>query len=111
MPISLSAKKSLRKSIKNRKANVTLKNKMKLIIKTFLSKPTEKGLNETFSAMDKAKKKGLLHKNKVSRLKSQFSKKIGSSAVAKVNPAKAGIKKANAKKTAAKKTAKAKMSK
>lgn len=83
MPISLSAKKSLRKSVKNRKANLGVKNKVKLVLKTFLAKPTEKGLNEAFSALDKAKKNGIFHKNKVARLKSQYSKKVAGKAEVK----------------------------
>jgi small subunit ribosomal protein S20 len=100
MPISPSAKKSLRKSIKNRKANLSFKNKMKLVVKAFLEKPSEKGLAEAFRALDKAKKKGLVHKNKVSRVKSQLSKKIGTEGVAKKSV-----------KKSVKRTAKEKMSK
>lgn len=84
MPISLSAKKSLRKSIKNRKTNVNLKNKLKTVLKAFLAKPNEAGLKETHSMLDKAKKKGLIHLNKVSRIKSQLSRKVGKPAAAKV---------------------------
>ena len=102
MPIGRSAKKSLRKTVKNHDTNLSLKNKIKLAIKKFLAKPTEKGLNEVNSAMDKGIKKNLLHKNKVARLKSSYSKKVG--AEGKV------VVKAKAK-PKAKKTAKAKMSK
>lgn len=77
MPISKSAKKSLRKSIKNRKSNLTLKDKFKLIVKKFLANPDAKKVAEVQSILDKAVKKGLLHKNKVARMKSQVSKKVG----------------------------------
>lgn len=103
MPISLSAKKSLRKSVKNRKANVLLKNKLKAVIKKFLGKPDQKGFQEAQSMLDKARKNGILHKNKVSRVKSQLSKKIGSEAAKKV------VKKAIKKKTV-KRTVREKMS-
>lgn len=83
MPISLSAKKSLRKSIKNNKDNVSFKNKLKKTIKNFLEKPTEEGLKIVFSFLDKAQKKNLFHVNKVARLKSNYSKKVETEGVAK----------------------------
>jgi len=76
MPISLSAKKSQRKSLKNYKENVLFKNKVKLTIKNFLTKPTEEGLKEVYSKIDKAVKSGLYHFNKGSRLKAKFAKQI-----------------------------------
>ena len=76
MPISLSAKKSLRKSIKNRKVNAVFKNKVKSTIKKYLLKPSEAGLKEVFSMLDKAKKNYVYHQNKVARLKSRMSKKL-----------------------------------
>ena len=96
MPISRSAKKSLRKSITNRKDNVTLKNKFKEMVKKFLAKPSQKGMEEAQSMLDKAVKKGILHKNKVARMKSQMSKKIGTEGVKVV--AKKVVKKAAKKK-------------
>ena len=56
MPISLSAKKSLRKSLKNHRDNVSFKNKLKTIVKKFLAKPTNDGLKEVYSILDKAVK-------------------------------------------------------
>jgi ribosomal protein S20 len=78
MPISLSAKKSLRKSLKNYKENVLFKNKVKLTVKNFLTKPTEEGLKEAYSMVDKAVKSGLYHFNKGSRLKAKFVKQLKS---------------------------------
>ena len=76
MPISLSAKKSLRKSLKNYKENVLFKNKVKLTIKKFLTKPTDEGLKEAYSMVDKAVKSGIYHFNKGSRLKAKFAKQL-----------------------------------
>jgi small subunit ribosomal protein S20 len=101
MPISLSAKKSLRKSIKNNRTNVLFKTKLKLVVKKFLAKPTKDSLKEVYSILDKAVKKNIYHKNKAARLKSNYTKK-----------AKGGIEvKAVAKKATAKKTAKKKVAK
>jgi small subunit ribosomal protein S20 len=84
MPISRSAKKSLRKSITNRKSNLSLKNKFKDMIKKFLVKPNAEKAGEMQSIIDKAVKKGIIHKNKAARLKSQISKKIGKTEETKV---------------------------
>jgi small subunit ribosomal protein S20 len=92
MPISRSSKKSLRKSRKNRKSNVFLKNKLKEVLKKFLAKPDQKGIEEAQSVLDKATKAGIYHKNKVARLKSQLSKKVGKEVEKKV------VKKASKKK-------------
>lgn len=88
MPISLSAKKSLRKSLKNRKENVSFKNKFKSVAKEYLAKPTKEGLEKVYSLLDKLKKKNIFHKNKVARLKSSFAKKTTPAEVKKVSPAK-----------------------
>ncbi len=82
MPISLSAKKSLRKSLKNNKENVLFKTKLKLIVKKFLAKPTADSLKEVESVLDKAVKKGIFHKNKTARLKSNYVKKVKSGVAA-----------------------------
>jgi len=83
MPIGLSAKKSLRQSERNHSANVALKTKVKLAIKTYLAKPTADGLKSVYAMMDKAVKKNIFHKNKVARLKSSYSKKLVKSETAK----------------------------
>jgi small subunit ribosomal protein S20 len=109
MPISLSAKKSLRKSLKNRKENVSWKYKIREVIKSFKSKPSSEGLKKVYSALDKAKKKGLFHKNKVARLKSEFSKKVSGKKEAVVEKKlikKVAVKKVVAKKKVSKKTVK-----
>ena len=98
MPISLSAKKSQRKSLKNYKENVLFKNKVKLTIKKFLTKPTSEGLKEAYSLVDKAVKSGLYHFNKGSRLKAKFAKQLksGKDAIA-VTKTKKTVKKTPAK--------------
>ena len=93
MPISLSAKKSLRKSLKNHKDNVSFKNRLKTIVKKFLTEPTNEGLREVYSILDKAVKKNIFHKNKSDRLKSNYSKKVGSEGVKKVVAKKSAVKK------------------
>ncbi|MDD2224644.1 MAG: 30S ribosomal protein S20 [Candidatus Shapirobacteria bacterium] len=93
MPISLSAKKSLRKSLKNHKDNVSFKNRLKTIVKKFLAEPTNEGLKGVYSILDKAVKKNIFHKNKSDRLKSNYSKKVGGEGVKKVVAKKGTVKK------------------
>lgn len=97
MPISLSAKKSLRKSVKNRKVNVLFKNKLKLTVKKFLAKPSSEGLKEVYSVIDKAVKNNVFHKNKAARLKASYSKKV--EVKSKTSPKKSTAKKSSPKKT------------
>lgn len=99
MPISLSAKKSLRKSLKNHKDNVSFKNQLKTTVKKFLIKPTSEGLKEVYSILDKAVKKNIFHKNKTDRLKSNYSKKVGAEGVKKVVAKKKVAKKVTKKKS------------
>lgn len=99
MPISLSAKKSLRKSLKNHRDNVSFKNKLKTIVKGFLAKPTAESLKEVYSIIDKAVKRNLFHKNKADRLKSQYSKKVGGEGVKNLADKKKVVKKVAKKST------------
>lgn len=103
MPIGRSAKKSLRKSLKLRRVNASFKIKLKQAIKKFLDKPSEKGLVEAQSMLDKAKKENIWHINKISRIKSQMSKKLVVKSEMK--------KEVTKKKPTVKRTAKEKMSK
>ena len=99
MPISLSAKKSLRKSLKNHKDNVSFKNQLKTTVKKFLAKPSNDGLKEVYSILDKAVKKNIFHKNKTARLKGQYSKKVGGEGIKKVVAKKKTVKKVAKKKS------------
>jgi len=102
MPISLSAKKSLRKSIKNNRVNVLFKTKLKLVVKKFLAKPTKDSLKEVSSILDKAVKKNIYHKNKVARLKSNYTKKVKDETKVKSVAKKPAVKRAAKKKVAKK---------
>ena len=93
MPISSSAKKSLRKSLKNHKDNVSFKKKLKTVVKKFLTKPNNEVLKEVYSILDKAVKKNLFHKNKSDRLKSNYSKKVGVEVTKKIITKKKPVKK------------------
>lgn len=78
MPITKSAKKSMRVSRSKRTRNINQKTKLKEILKH----ANEKNLSQAYSLIDKASKKHLVHKNKAARLKSSLAKKFGSTKTA-----------------------------
>ena len=83
MPITKSAQKALRQSIRRRTQNLSRKEAYKTAIRTYKNRIAEKkfedaknALRNVAQALDKAVKTGVIHKNKASRLKSQFAKHI-----------------------------------
>jgi small subunit ribosomal protein S20 len=74
MPIGKSAKKSLRKAESNYVRNQAFKKNLKATVKGAIKKPTPESTKAAISSIDKALKNGLLHKNKVARLKSRLAK-------------------------------------
>lgn len=122
MPIIKSAKKRVKVANKAAVRNSKTKRSLKTAIKSFSKvlgasdkKQALKALDKVQSELDKAAKKGVMHKNKVARKKAQVAKAAKSAAgVSKAAPAKktaakakpaAAKKAAPAKKPAAKKTA------
>jgi ribosomal protein S20 len=110
MPIIKSAKKRVKVAKKATIRNSKTKRSLKTALKAFVAKPEGKTHSVAQSNIDKAVKKGLMHKNKAARLKKQASataKAAGAkpaAATAKKAAAKPAVKKAApAKKPAAKK--------
>lgn len=116
MPIIKSAKKRVKVARKATTRNVKTKRNLKAALKSFQASLTSgKKSSELHakvqSALDKAGKKNVMHKNKVARKKKQLAaaaKKAGvkTAGTAKKSAAKAPAKKAVAKKAPAKKTTK-----
>ncbi len=114
MPIIKSAKKRVKQARKATVRNAKTKRSLRESIKSFVKKPTASAHSKAQSDLDKAAKKGLVHKNKVARKKRQLAaaaKKAGvkpvaasKKAAAKSSATKSAAKKAPAKKPAAKKT-------
>lgn len=96
MPIIKSAKKRVRTARKAAVRNSKTRRSLRSALKTFAKTPTAKSLSSAHSDLDKAVKKGVIHKNKAARLKKR------SAAKAKA----AGVKPGKATKTAAKPAAK-----
>ncbi len=117
MPIIKSAKKRVRQTSKAKSRNdVTRKNLRLAIKKLQASFSSKKGAAQSLAAaqsnIDKAVKKGLIHKNKAARKKSQLAAaakaagvKVEKSSTPKVKPAakKVAVKKPATTKTAVKK--------
>lgn len=83
MPITKSAKKAHRKSLKNRERNLgrwdTLEKKLKNFSRLIKAKKLEEAKSyfpDVQQALDKAAKQGIIKPNKASRKKSRLSKLI-----------------------------------
>ena len=82
MPITQSAKKAIRGSLRKKAFNDRLKRTMKEVIKKIEKAAktdkagAEKLLSEAFKAIDKAAKKGIIKKNNAARKKSRLSRLI-----------------------------------
>jgi small subunit ribosomal protein S20 len=102
MPIIKSAKKRVRTARKAAVRNSKTRRSLKSALKTLTAAPSAKGLGSAQSNLDKAVKKGVIHKNKAKRLKRQAAARAKA---AGVKQTKAIKKAAPAKKTTAKKAA------
>jgi small subunit ribosomal protein S20 len=100
MPITRSALKKQRQDVHRAHRNLIVKRELHEAIKLFRRSPSEKKIAGIFSLLDRAQKKQIVHANKVSRLKSRFSKLISGKPVAAVTTK---TKKVSVKKTAKKK--------
>jgi small subunit ribosomal protein S20 len=91
MPIIKSAKKRVRVARKATVRNSKTKRTLKTALKAFTKSPSAKGHSAAQSNLDKAVKKGVMHKNKAARLKKQAAARAKA---AGVKPTKATAKKA-----------------
>ena len=73
MPVIRSAKKKLRQDKKKEKVNKILKTSFKNAVKDAEKSKTSEKIKKAVTLLDKAVKKGLLHKNKAARIKSRLS--------------------------------------
>lgn len=76
MPIIKSAKKKLRKDRNREIHNSGIERKIKEVLKNVRKSPSLDNLKQAFSALDKAAKTHIFHKNKTSRLKSNLAKLV-----------------------------------
>lgn len=92
MPIKKSAIKKARqdevRKSKNRLIKINFRSKIKALKETLASattKDTSKELSEAYSALDKAAKKGVIHRNSAARKKARLAKAIAKSGDAPKN--------------------------
>lgn len=78
MPILKNAKKALRASQAKAVFNLRVKSILKTMVTKMTKMPSVENLQSAFSAVDKAVKRNLVHKNKAARVKSQLSKLLSS---------------------------------
>lgn len=83
MPVLKSAKKALRVSRRRKSENERIQKNLGAVIKSFRANPTAAGLVKAYSAIDRAAKNHIIHKNKAARLKSALAKLIKATKVAK----------------------------
>lgn len=108
MPIIKSAKKRVKVARKAAVRNSKTKRSLKSALKIFGKSPSAKTQSTVQSNVDKAVKKGVIHKNKAARLKKKAAAQAKAAGVktSKAAPKKPATKKPVAKKPAAKKTSK-----
>jgi small subunit ribosomal protein S20 len=76
MPITKSAIKALRQDRRRAAINKPVRSKIKTATDAFKANPVATSLSAAFSAIDRAVKKNLMHKNKAARMKSSLSKQV-----------------------------------
>ena len=76
MPIIKSAKKQVRSSARRHSNNLQTKKMVRTATREVVEQPSATGLSKAFKALDKAAKRGTIHRKKADRLKSRLSKKV-----------------------------------
>lgn len=103
MPVIKSAIKKMHQARKKTERNRGVKRGVKELLDKYKKNPSVEAFSKLVSAIDKAAKVHVIHKNKAARLKSRLSKRLP-----KVEVKEKVVKQASVKKVATKKTSKAK---
>lgn len=74
MPVTKSATRALRKDKRRTAINKRIRRRYKTFLKKARNNPTLKNISLAFSALDRAAKKKVIHRNKASRLKARLAK-------------------------------------
>ncbi len=74
MPVTKTAKRALRGSIRKNIVNKIILSKLEIAIKAAKKSKSKKVIETAVSLTDRASKTSTIHKNKASRIKSQLSK-------------------------------------
>lgn len=73
MPVIKSSAKALRRDKRRTLVNKKVKKNLKKILKKVRQNPAKENLRQAASALDRAAKNKIIHKNKANRLKSRLS--------------------------------------
>lgn len=76
MPVTKQAIKKVRQDRRKKAINLKVKTALKKTVTAFRKAPRADALKKVYSALDRAAKTNVIHKNKASRLKSRLSKLI-----------------------------------
>ena len=76
MPTHKSAKKRLKTGRKANERNTAIKSRIKTLVKKTEASSDEASLKEAVSFLDKASRKGVIHPNKASRIKSRLARLV-----------------------------------
>lgn len=80
MPVSRSAKKAFRQTIRRRAKNLGVKKTLSETVKKYKKSPSAELLAAVYQKLDKAAKVNVIKKNRAARLKSRLSKLLGTRA-------------------------------
>ncbi len=76
MPVIKSAQKQVRSSARRRVSNLRRRKAIKTTYSKVVEAPSKETLSGAFKALDKAARRGTIHRKKAARLKSRLSKKV-----------------------------------
>ena len=88
MPVTKSAKRALRASVKKQKVNQLAVSRLEVAIRKAKRSKTADAILEAISLSDRVAKKKVIHKNKAARIKSQLSKLTSVKPVRRASPKK-----------------------
>lgn len=74
MPVTKTAKRALRGSLRKQRVNKTLNTRLEIALRHAQKGKKEKDIRLASSLADKASKKKIIHKNKAARIKSSLSR-------------------------------------
>lgn len=92
MPVLESSKRALRTAQQRAAVNILVRRHYKEILKEASKEPTKENLKKAYSAIDKAAKDNVIHKNKAARLKSRLAKLLNKKAPVETKPVKKLVK-------------------
>ena len=88
MPVTKTAKRALRGSLRKQKVNRALSSRLEIALRVAKKEKKEKDIRKAISLADRVAKKRIIHKNKAARIKSSLSKILPKKKVKKTTQSK-----------------------